>query len=117
MQVCKLDFAKMKSRNITSRIIGQVGTSRYMAPELLERLVNLADIESFKRVDVYAMALVMWELISRCEVIGDPIPPYQPPFGSQITDHPTKEQMLVVVCRQKQRPHINQQWRNHQVCS
>ena len=46
---------------------GQVGTSRYMAPELLERLVNLTDIELFKRVDVYAMALVLWEMANRCE--------------------------------------------------
>ena len=46
---------------------GQVGTSRYMAPELLERLVNLMDIELFKRVDVYALALVYWEMANRCE--------------------------------------------------
>lgn len=46
---------------------GQVGTSRYMAPELLERLVNLTDIEMFKRVDVYGMALVMWEMANRCD--------------------------------------------------
>ena len=38
-----------------------------MAPELLERLVNLTDIELFKRVDVYAMALVLWEMANRCE--------------------------------------------------
>ena len=38
-----------------------------MAPELLERLVNLMDIELFKRVDVYALALVYWEMANRCE--------------------------------------------------
>ena len=38
-----------------------------MAPELLERLVNLTDIELFKRVDVYALALVYWEMANRCE--------------------------------------------------
>lgn len=40
-----------------------------MAPELLERLVNLTDIELFKRVDVYALALVYWEMANRCEAI------------------------------------------------
>ena len=50
-------------------LLGQVGTSRYMAPELLERLVNLFDPESFKRVDVYAMALVMWEMMNCCDAV------------------------------------------------
>ena len=40
-----------------------------MAPELLERLVNLMDIELFKRVDVYALALVYWEMANRCEAV------------------------------------------------
>ncbi|XP_063069511.1 TGF-beta receptor type-2 isoform X1 [Engraulis encrasicolus] len=49
---------------------GQVGTARYMAPEVLESRVNLEDLESFKQMDVYSMALVLWEMVSRCEVIG-----------------------------------------------
>lgn len=48
----------------------QVGTARYMAPEVLESRVNLEDLESFKQMDVYSMALVLWEMVSRCEVIG-----------------------------------------------
>ena len=50
--------------------IGQVGTARYMAPEVLESRVNLEDLESFKQMDVYSMALILWEMVSRCEVIG-----------------------------------------------
>ncbi|PKU35181.1 tgf-beta receptor type-2-like [Limosa lapponica baueri] len=49
---------------------GQVGTARYMAPEVLESRVNLEDLESFKQMDVYSMALVLWEMASRCEVVG-----------------------------------------------
>lgn len=48
----------------------QVGTARYMAPEVLESRMNLENIESFKQTDVYSMALVMWEIISRCNAIG-----------------------------------------------
>ncbi|KAG7225476.1 hypothetical protein INR49_027471 [Caranx melampygus] len=44
---------------------GQVGTARYMAPEVLESRINLENIESFKQADVYSMALVLWEIISR----------------------------------------------------
>ncbi|XP_008420644.1 TGF-beta receptor type-2-like [Poecilia reticulata] len=49
---------------------GQVGTARYMAPEVLESRINLENIESFKQADVYSMALVLWEIISRCSAIG-----------------------------------------------
>uniref|UniRef100_A0A8C5SQ35 receptor protein serine/threonine kinase n=1 Tax=Laticauda laticaudata TaxID=8630 RepID=A0A8C5SQ35_LATLA len=49
---------------------GQVGTARYMAPEVLESRVNLEDLESFKQMDVYSMALVLWEIASRCDAIG-----------------------------------------------
>ncbi|ROL50451.1 TGF-beta receptor type-2, partial [Anabarilius grahami] len=38
---------------------GQVGTARYMAPEVLESRVNLEDLESFKQIDIYSMALGM----------------------------------------------------------
>lgn len=48
----------------------QVGTARYMAPEVLESRVNLEDLEAFKQMDVYSMALVLWEMASRCHVIG-----------------------------------------------
>lgn len=48
----------------------QVGTARYMAPEVLESRINLENIESFKQADVYSMALVLWEITSRCSAIG-----------------------------------------------
>lgn len=61
-------------RNI--KIIGinvslQVGTRRYMAPEVLEGAINFQR-DSFLRIDMYAMGLVLWELLSRCtEVDGE----------------------------------------------
>lgn len=45
----------------------QVGTIRYMAPEVLEGAVNLRDCESaLKQVDMYALGLVYWETFMRC---------------------------------------------------
>lgn len=41
-----------------------------MAPEVLESRVNLEDLEAFKQMDVYSMALVLWEMASRCQAIG-----------------------------------------------
>lgn len=45
----------------------QVGTVRYMAPEVLEGAVNLRDCEAaLKQVDVYALGLLYWESFMRC---------------------------------------------------
>lgn len=45
----------------------QVGTIRYMAPEVLEGAVNLRDCESaLKQVDMYALGLIYWEIFMRC---------------------------------------------------
>lgn len=41
-----------------------------MAPEVLEARLNLENMESFKQTDIYSMALVLWEMTSRCEAIG-----------------------------------------------
>lgn len=48
-------------------IFVQVGTRRYMAPEVLEGAINFTR-DSFLRIDMYACGLVLWELASRCTV-------------------------------------------------
>lgn len=59
-----------------------------MAPEVLEGAVNLRDCESsLKQIDVYAMGLILWELVSRCTNVYAPnaeIPPYRQPFEKEI---------------------------------
>lgn len=44
----------------------QVGTRRYMAPEVLEGAINFQR-DSFLRIDMYALGLVLWELAARCK--------------------------------------------------
>ena len=44
---------------------GQVGTRRYMAPEVLEGAISFHR-DAFMRIDMYACGLVLWELLSRC---------------------------------------------------
>lgn len=51
--------------NILNPLSCQVGTRRYMAPEVLEGAINFQR-DSFLRIDMYAMGLVLWELVSRC---------------------------------------------------
>ncbi|XP_036394684.1 TGF-beta receptor type-2 isoform X2 [Megalops cyprinoides] len=92
---------------------GQVGTARYMAPEVLESRINLENIESFKQTDVYSMALVLWEITSRCNAIGE-VKDYEPPFGSKVREHPCVESMKDNVLRDRGRPEIPNSWMNHQ---
>ena len=44
----------------------QVGTKRYMAPEVLGETINASSFESFRKVDIYALALVLWEMTYVC---------------------------------------------------
>ncbi|XP_055071055.2 TGF-beta receptor type-2 [Misgurnus anguillicaudatus] len=91
---------------------GQVGTARYMAPEVLESRVNLEDLESFKQMDVYSMALVLWEMVSRCDVIGE-VKNYEPPFGSKVCEQPCIDSMRELVLRDRGRPDIPESWTTH----
>ena len=48
-------------------IFPQVGTIRYMAPEVLDGAVNLRECEtSLKQIDIYSLGLVFWEVGMRC---------------------------------------------------
>lgn len=43
----------------------RVGTRRYLAPEILEGRLNLMDFEAVKSTDIYALGLVLWEILRR----------------------------------------------------
>ncbi|OAD56234.1 Activin receptor type-2B [Eufriesea mexicana] len=91
---------------------GQVGTRRYMAPEVLEGAINFTR-DSFLRIDMYACGLVLWELASRCTVQDGPIGEYRLPFEDEVGLHPTLEDMQESVVHKKERPIILETWRKH----
>lgn len=43
----------------------KVGTKRYMAPEVLDDSIQIDCFESYKRVDIWAFGLVLWEIARR----------------------------------------------------
>lgn len=43
----------------------KVGTKRYMAPEVLDDSIQMDCFESYKRVDIWALGLVLWEIARR----------------------------------------------------
>lgn len=80
----------------------QAGTQRYMAPELLDKTLDLQDWgTALRRADIYSLALLLWEIMSRCPDLrpgedgGDsgplpaPPPPPAPVPHLLILDSPT----------------------------
>lgn len=105
-----MTLAEQKSLN-------EVGTIRYMAPEILEGAVNLRDCETaLKQVDIYSLGLVLWELYSRCHEFYSPdetIPPYKQPYENEVGKMPSLEQMQILVSRQKVRPKFTSAWKRN----
>lgn len=97
-----------------TKSIYEVGTLRYMAPEILEGAVNLRDCEtSLKQIDMYSVGLVLWELCMRCQDFYPPemaTPPYKAPYEAEIGVHPTFDQMRALVLQHKARPLFPPQW-------
>nr|XP_023695777.1 bone morphogenetic protein receptor type-2 [Paramormyrops kingsleyae] len=96
--------------------ISEVGTIRYMAPEVLEGAVNLRDCESaLKQVDMYALGLIYWETFMRCTDLfpGEAVPEYQMAFQAEAGNHPSFEDMQVLVSREKQRPKFPEAWKEN----
>uniref|UniRef100_A0A8K9WQW4 receptor protein serine/threonine kinase n=1 Tax=Oncorhynchus mykiss TaxID=8022 RepID=A0A8K9WQW4_ONCMY len=96
--------------------ISEVGTVRYMAPEVLEGAVNLRDCESaLKQVDMYALGLIYWETFMRCTDLfpGETVPDYQMAFQAEAGNHPSFEDMQVLVSREKERPKFPEAWKEN----
>ncbi|KAI5701024.1 hypothetical protein M8J75_005326 [Diaphorina citri] len=87
----------------------RVGTKRYMAPEVLEESMNMSHFDAFKRGDVYAFGLILWEMARRCNV-GGLYDEYQLPFYDCVPSDPTIDEMRKVVCLDRIRPAIPNRW-------
>ncbi|KAJ8247107.1 hypothetical protein GJAV_G00258830 [Gymnothorax javanicus] len=90
----------------------QVGTRRYMAPEVLEGAINFQR-DAFLRIDMYALGLVLWELASRCTAADGPVDEYMLPFEEEVGQHPSLEDMQEVVVHKKLRPVLRECWQKH----
>ncbi|KAL9913637.1 TGF-beta receptor type-1 isoform X2 [Glossina fuscipes] len=92
----------------------RVGTKRYMAPEVLDESMNAQHFDSYKRADVYAFGLILWEVARRCN-IGMMYDDYQLPYFDVVQPDPSIEEMKKVVCTDKMRPNIPNRWHASEV--
>uniref|UniRef100_A0A2K5M3R5 Serine/threonine-protein kinase receptor n=1 Tax=Cercocebus atys TaxID=9531 RepID=A0A2K5M3R5_CERAT len=117
LTACIADFGlalKFEAGKSAGDTHGQVGTRRYMAPEVLEGAINFQR-DAFLRIDMYAMGLVLWELASRCTAADGPVDEYMLPFEEEIGQHPSLEDMQEVVVHKKKRPVLRDYWQKHAV--
>eukprot|EP00088_Acartia_fossae_P028396 TRINITY_DN2919_c0_g1_i10.p1 TRINITY_DN2919_c0_g1~~TRINITY_DN2919_c0_g1_i10.p1 ORF type:complete len:570 (-),score=148.57 TRINITY_DN2919_c0_g1_i10:1915-3624(-) len=115
---CIGDFGlalQFKPNEIVGDTHGQVGTRRYMAPEVLEGAINFSR-DAFLRIDMYACGLVLWEIATRCRDVGT-LTNYKLPFEAEATPHPTLEEISDLVVNRKVRPELKECWRKHEALS
>lgn len=93
----------------------RVGTKRYMAPEVLDETMDTTWFDSYKKVDVYAFGLVLWELCLRTVSHDVKAKEYQPPFYDMVPHDPSFEIMKDVVCEQQKRPTFPNEWSNNKL--
>jgi len=104
-----------QEENTDDSSLADVGTLRYMAPEVLEGAVNLRDCEaSLKQIDVYALGLMLWEVASRCSDLyqGMPVPVYKLPYEDEVGLRPSFEDMQNTVSKDKIRPKFPDVWKD-----
>ncbi|MFT7818054.1 activin receptor type-1-like isoform X3 [Arapaima gigas] len=110
--IADLGLAVMHFQDTNELDVGnnpKVGTKRYMAPEVLDDSIHADCFESYKRVDIWAFGLVLWE-IARRTVSNGIVEDYKPPFHDVVPNDPSFEDMKKVVCIDQQRPNIPNRW-------
>jgi serine/threonine protein kinase len=115
LTVCIADFGlamKCEHGRTPEETHGQVGTRRYMAPEVLEGAVAFSAF-AFRQIDVYAAALILWEITHRCSVDETSPDSYKLPFEEEAGIHPTLQEMQQLVVNGKKRPQIVAAFRLH----
>lgn len=65
--------------------------------------------DSFRRSDIYALSLVLWEL-GRRTISNGIVEDYKPPFYDVVPSDPSFEDMKKVVCVDQQRPNLLNRW-------
>lgn len=95
------------------KLMGRVLISKNYL-QVLDETMNMSHFDSFKRADVYALGLVLWEIARRCSVAGL-YDEYQLPFYDAVPPDPSIEEMRRVVCYDRQRPSIPNRWQSCEV--
>ncbi|XP_068777534.1 anti-Muellerian hormone type-2 receptor [Struthio camelus] len=93
--------------------IRKAGTQRYLAPEILDESLDLrAWGRALRQADVYALALLLWEILSRCQALspGRPVPEFRLAYEAELGASPTPAQLRRLAVEERRRPLIPAAW-------
>ncbi|XP_048455139.1 activin receptor type-1 [Rhincodon typus] len=110
--IADLGLAVMHSQCTNHLDVGnnpRVGTKRYMAPEILDETIQVNLFDSYRRVDIWAFGLVLWE-VARRTISNGIVEDYKPPFYDLVPNDPGFDDMKKVICLDQQRPNIPNRW-------
>ncbi|XP_018860955.1 anti-Muellerian hormone type-2 receptor isoform X5 [Parus major] len=93
--------------------IRKAGTQRYLAPEILDESLDLrAWGRALRQADVYALSLLLWEILSRCQALspGAPVPPFRLAYEAELGSSPSGAQLRRLAADERRRPLIPPAW-------
>ncbi|XP_042554995.1 anti-Muellerian hormone type-2 receptor isoform X1 [Dipodomys spectabilis] len=93
--------------------IMEAGTQRYMAPELLDKTLDLQDWgTALRQADVYSLALLLWEILSRCPDLRPDSrpPPFQLAYEAELGSTPGTCELWALAVEERRRPYIPPTW-------
>uniref|UniRef100_A0A8U8C6J5 receptor protein serine/threonine kinase n=1 Tax=Geospiza parvula TaxID=87175 RepID=A0A8U8C6J5_GEOPR len=93
--------------------VAQAGTQRYLAPEILDESLDLrAWGRALRQADVYALGLLLWEILSRCQALspGAPVPPFRLAYEAELGPSPSGAQLRRLAADERRRPLIPAAW-------
>ncbi|XP_033927500.1 anti-Muellerian hormone type-2 receptor [Melopsittacus undulatus] len=93
--------------------IRKAGTQRYLAPEILDESLDLhAWGRALLQADVYALGLLLWEILTRCQALspGAPVPPFRLAYEAELGSSPTGAQLRRLAVDERRRPLIPPAW-------
>ncbi|XP_065510259.1 anti-Muellerian hormone type-2 receptor [Caloenas nicobarica] len=89
--------------------IRKAGTQRYLAPEILDESLDLRSWgRALRQADVYALALLLWEILSRCQALspGAPVPAFRLAYEAELGASPTGAELRRLAVDEGRRPLI-----------
>lgn len=116
LSACIADFGMSlllrPNQPITARL-SQVGTPNYMAPEYLNRSIEFS-VNALLQIDIYACAMVFWEMTTRCSSLGRPVERYMTPFERELGKNADLDKLREYVTEGRNRPQFPAECDRHQ---
>lgn len=94
----------------------QVGTVRYLAPEILKptQALDTTQFYTFAQADLYQFSLILWEVCNRTALdVLHPAEAHQLPYDGVVPQNPALADMIKIVCDDNYRPPRPPHWQRY----